>query len=263
MVTRPEVTSEESGSLLVPADNPIETVRSLAPRIRELASFNEVAGDVSSEITDALREAGIYSLLAPTVLGGGTTNGEIHPSALIEVIETLTAADGSTGWSVMAQMTGIGSWLALLPDEGVEVILRSADYRTAGQIPLVGRAVAVQGGYRVTGNFGFASGSSSAGWFFGGFVIHDEEGSPVVDSDGSKKWVMAILPRNQTDLKGGWDVLGLGPTASIDYGFTDAYVPAYMTHNGTLRRGDTLHRGGIRVVDLHRSLGRLLGPDAS
>src|SRR5699024_8040315 len=117
------------------AKDPLGFVRELAPRIRELAAEAELNGEVSCEITNALRDGGIYSLMSPSVIGGGTVNGEAHPSLLLDVIEELTVADGSTGWALMAQVTGTGTLHAVLPDEGLKMVLESEDFRTAGQIP--------------------------------------------------------------------------------------------------------------------------------
>ena len=37
-------------------------------------------------------------------------------------------------------------------------------------------------------------------------------------------------------------------TASVDYSFTDQFVPEHMTARGELYRGDTLHRAGYRLL---------------
>lgn len=230
------------------ATDPVGLVRSLAPRIRELAAEAEAAGVVSTEITDALRNGGIYSLMAPTAIGGGTTEGEAHPSLLLDVIEELAAADGSTGWAVMAQMTGTGTLLALLPDEGLELVLDSDNFRTAGQIPPSGSAVPVPGGYRISGTFGFASGSSAAGWFTSGLIVKDEHGQPILDNAGQRQFLVGLAPRSDTTLTGGWDVLGLVATASVDYAYEDVFLPEHLTSRGEVLRGDTLHQGGVRLL---------------
>jgi len=249
-----------NSSLRIPtAKDPLGLVRELAPRIRELAAEAERTGEVSAEITDALRDGGIYSLMSPTEIGGGTVEGEAHPSLLMDVIEELTVADGSTGWAVMAQMTGIGTLLALLPDEGLEAVLASDNFRTAGQIPPAGSAVPVEGGYRISGKYSFASGSNTAGWFSSGLIIKDEAGEPILDKDGAPQFRFGLAPREDTELKGGWDVLGLVATASVDYEFNDVVLPEHLVCSGELFRGDTLHRGGYRLFTTMGHTGVSLG----
>jgi len=242
-------TAGTSPSITLPrSSDPIGFVRALSPRIRELSAAAEALSVISPEITDALRDGGIYSLMVPTVIGGGDANGEVHPSTLIDVLEELTVADGSVGWAVMAQMTGIGTWFAIIPEAGLEILLASPDYRIAGQVPPTGKAVVTDGGYLVSGQFGFASGSSSAGWFMGGFKVVDADGKPVLDETGAPRTIVTVVPRERTELKGGWDVFGLRATASIDYAIPEQFVPDDLVAKGGILRGDTLHRGGVRLL---------------
>lgn len=222
----PTVADRTRPRRLPEATDPVAAVRALAPRIRAAAAGNEERRAVSEEITDALLHAGVFSLMAPVVVGGGVAGNEATPDVIIDTIEEMSAADASTGWATMAEMASIGTLLALLPDAGVDEILASDDFRIAGQIPMTGKAVQADGGYTVSGKFGFASGSASAGWFIGGFVVQDEQGNPLLDDKGQKQAMFALVPRSGTQLLGGWDVLGLVGTASVDYSFTDQFVPS-------------------------------------
>jgi len=229
--------------------DPLSFVRGLAPRIRELAGAAEAVSEIPAEITDALYDEGIYSLMIPTALGGGYAGGEEAPPALIiDVLEELSAADGSTGWAVMAPMSGMGTLLAILPDDGVDRVLHSGNYRTAGQIAPTGTAVKVEGGYRISGRFTFASGSPTANWFTGGFWLKDEDGEFVPGPSGPRQLVLGLVPRSGTSLDGGWDVLGFRATASVDYSFPEQFLPEELVTDGAVKRGDTFHRGGVRLL---------------
>jgi alkylation response protein AidB-like acyl-CoA dehydrogenase len=230
------------------AQDPVAFIRDLAPRIRKLAPEIERNGQVHAEITDALRDGGIFSLMAPVEVGGGAAGVEAHPSVIIDTIEELTVADASAGWATMAQMASVGTLLALLPDEGVRAVVESDDFRMAGQIPMTGKAVPADGGFTVSGRFSFASGSPSSGWFIGGFVVQTAEGEPIIDQDGQKQMMLALVPRSGTELLGGWDVLGLVGTASVDYSFTDQFVPEHLTSRGRVLRGSTLHHANVRLL---------------
>jgi hypothetical protein len=82
----------------------------------------------------------------------------------------------------------------------------------------------------------------------GGFIVKDQAGEPVLDTQGNKRFIVGLVPRNETQLLGGWDVLGLVATASIDYAFTDRFVPHRLVATGAVVRGDTLHRTAVRLL---------------
>src|SRR5204862_305806 len=71
--------------------------RSLAPRLREQAAENERLRRLSPETVDGLRSAGAFRLPMPAAWGGP----EVDILTQTEIIETLSAADGSAGWCAM------------------------------------------------------------------------------------------------------------------------------------------------------------------
>ena len=81
----------------------------------------------------------------------------------LDVIEQLAYADGSTGWT-----THIGGetpiLFGLLPRPTFDAIYaQGPDVIGAGSLAPKGRAVPVQGGYCLTGQWAFASGCQHAG----------------------------------------------------------------------------------------------------
>src|SRR5215510_3418821 len=82
----------------------------------------------------ALREAGLFALKLPAVLGGA----EADPVTQIEVIEAVSYIDPSTGWSFFIG-TGGGSLCAFLPDEAIEQMFRG------GRIPTLAGAFQIGG----------------------------------------------------------------------------------------------------------------------
>ena len=134
---------------LARAIDPLAEVRRLVPLIQERAADAEASGRIDDEVMKALVESGTMTLMVPANLGGG----EGEPSLLLDVIEELSWADGSTGWAVMASMTGLGTFTSVLPAAGAERILTSANFLMAGSVAPPGRAVRVSGGYRISGRF--------------------------------------------------------------------------------------------------------------
>jgi hypothetical protein len=74
---------------------------------------------------------------------------------------------------------------------------------------IAGKAVKVEGGYRISGRWPFASGSPFATWLGGMSVVSDSGGSAVLDSGGQPQRLLAIWPADQARLIDTWDGLGL------------------------------------------------------
>src|ERR1700722_17200706 len=75
----------------------LSDLRKLAPLITQHADEAERERRLSRPVVDGLVEAGIFKMLAPSALGGGGAS----PMEFCEVIEAVSALDGSTGWCVM------------------------------------------------------------------------------------------------------------------------------------------------------------------
>jgi indole-3-acetate monooxygenase len=82
------------------------------------------------------------------------------------------------------------------------------------------KSVAVEAGYKLSGRFGWGSGSSLARW-----VVVAEE---LSDRDG-KQWFRAyVVPKSDVDCDlESWKPMGLEATASVDYAISDKFVPIH------------------------------------
>src|SRR5205085_2759888 len=126
----------------------------------------ERARRVSADVLTKLAHAGLFRLCVPRALGGG----EADVMTLLGAIEETARADGSAGWVVMIGATTglVSSFLA--PDVAREIYGRD-DAITGGVVAPRGKAVAVDGGYRATGRWAFASGCQHSAWLMGGCLV--------------------------------------------------------------------------------------------
>ncbi|WP_433377964.1 acyl-CoA dehydrogenase family protein [Streptosporangium sp. CA-115845] len=225
---------------------PLDAVRRIVPLVIERADQAERDIRVDDEVMNRLVAAGTMTLMAPREYGGA----EAEPSVLIDVIQELSRADGSTGWAVMACMSGTGTMLTLLPEGGARAIAESPDPTCAGQAPPTGTARRVPGGFEVRGLFSFASGSTHAGWFLGGYRILDESGEPVLNATGRPSTAIGVVPRGGVELLGGWDVMGLVATGSYDYEVKPQFVEEkFLRVDGMdALRGGPLHTMGLKSL---------------
>lgn len=221
----------------------VQAAREMMPRIRGYAEQIEREGCLPGELVRALAEMGVFRMLAPRAIGGG----EIDPLTHFEVIEALSQADGSVGWcSVIGSG---GGWMSafLRRDVGYELIGRDPYFVLAGSLglPPGARAVAVDGGYRVSGRWAFASGCLHAKWLIGHTVVQDGD-APRLRPDGSPVTRVMVFPVTEARIIDTWAVMGLRGTGSNDFEVQDLFVPAERSfalfgeppyHDGPLYQG--------------------------
>lgn len=195
-----------------------EIARGLEPLIRAAEREMEDTRDVPETITDALYESGIYRAWLPKELGGL----EVHPIEWMECVEELSRINGSVGWLSLLHRGDTS-----IPVEEMQRILARGRWITAGNLGrAAGKAVKVEGGYRVSGRWPFSSGSPEATWFFGRSIVHGEDGEPVLNpADGQPAQLVAYFPAEDVILHDTWDGLGLRGSGSGDFEVVDAFVP--------------------------------------
>jgi alkylation response protein AidB-like acyl-CoA dehydrogenase len=196
----------------------LEAVRSAAPVIDEHLETIERDRLLPKEVVRALIDAGAFRMLVPRSLGGD----EIDPVTACEVIEELAIRDGAVGWCAMIGACN-GLFGGLLPRVGASEIYADRDVVLAGQFRPSGTAVQVDGGYRVTGRWPFASGIMHSTWLMGGCQIVTSSGA------GAGEPKLMFMPRGDATVLDTWHVGGLRGTGSHDFEANDVFVPASRT----------------------------------
>lgn len=191
--------------------------RELAPRIRSRAVEIEIARRIPLDLVAELRAAGFFRMLLPQSHGGL----EVEYPATIDVLAELAAADGATGWTVMIGCES-PQLLALLPRKTFdEIYAAGPDVIIAGAFAPQGRATPVDGGHRVTGRWGFASGCQHADWLFGNSAVVDPAAPPA----GPPSLRCALSPARDWAIHDTWRTAGLRGTGSHDIEALDLFVP--------------------------------------
>ena len=201
--------------------------RALEPLIREHAQALD-EGRIPLPLVDGLYEAGIFKAMLPREVGGL----EAEPVEWLQMIEELARMNASVGWLAFIQ-SGVG--LTFLDPERFERFRQRAGGRLMIAMSLGrlgGKAVKVEGGYRITGRWPFASGSPFATWLGGMSFVSDADGSPVLDASGQPQRLLAIWPADQARLIDTWDGLGLRGTGSGDFEISDLFVPEDQVNPG-------------------------------
>lgn len=203
-----------------PATALVDTAAALGPLIQASADQIEESRQLTPTIVNALAVAGFFRMTVPRALGGG----EIDPETIVRVIEEVSKADGSVGWAVMvAATTGMCSGL-LAEDAAREIFMHDPGANAGVCVIPNGHALAVDGGYRVTGRWAFASSCMHATWMGGACRIYDHD-SPRLDRDGNEETRFMFFPAAQCHIIDAWRVTGLRGTGSHDFCVSDVFVP--------------------------------------
>ena len=221
----------------------LDEIRTLVPLIEDAAASTEALGTMPASVADALRAAGLFDAGTPSSLGGR----EADIATLLEIFETSAYADGSTGWSLMANISSTAIASVFTSDDGAAAMYPDgASVIAAGMLGPVGVATEEGDGFRVTGKWQFGSGISNANWVGLGAMVH-RDGAPATTDSGMPYMVIAFVPRADVELDGGWDVMGLVGTGSFDY-HADVHVPAALVFpllEAQAQRGGPMYQLGI------------------
>jgi len=194
------------------SDSVLDKIRAMAPAIAARGDEIEQGRRLPTDLVEKLSTAGCFRAMVPASHGGqGLTFAE-----QLLVIRELARADGSVGWTVM-----IGSSapvvLGLLPRSSFDQIYaKGPDVILGGAFNPKGVATPVDGGYRVSGRWSFASGCQHCHWFVAHCMVDDGRMPPVR---------MMVLPPSDVEIADTWYVSGLCGTGSHDFVVDDDFVP--------------------------------------
>ena len=193
-----------------------EAVRTLATPIADRREEIERVRRLPPDVLDELLTAGCFRMLVPRSHGGI----ELELPAYLQAIEELARADGSVGWTVM-----IGSMAPVLfgklPRTTFDALyVNGPDVIGGGAFNPTGMATPTDGGFRVTGQWAFASGCDHCHWFLAHCIVDDGREPPMR---------MMVLPRADVEIKDTWSVSGLRGTGSHDFVVNDVFVPDERT----------------------------------
>ncbi|GAA2868662.1 acyl-CoA dehydrogenase [Actinoplanes cyaneus] len=185
----------------------------LAPVLTEYAAWNEENRRIHDTVVEALTEAGLFRLRVPVADGGY----ECDASTMVAVATELARADASAAWTV--SVGWITSWMAaLFPPEVRAEVFADADVRTCGTLSPSAGAEPVDGGFLVTGKWGFVSGAPHSQWQI--LVA-------MAPGPGGDPWpVMALAPLSDLKVVDDWHTSGLRGSGSITTIADNLFVPA-------------------------------------
>jgi 3-hydroxy-9,10-secoandrosta-1,3,5(10)-triene-9,17-dione monooxygenase len=198
----------------------LERARAIAPDLATERTAANERRDIDPEVIARIDRAGLFNILKPRAFGGY----EMDPRVFHEVQNIFAEQCMSTAWvyGVLSIQVFI---LALLDPraqrdiwgDGSETALACSSFFPKGSVEVV------PGGYRVTGQWPFASGSSFCRWATIGSLV------PAADPDAPPIWKLFIVPAEDYTLVDTWRTFGLRATGSNDVRVDGAFVPEHRT----------------------------------
>lgn len=199
-------------------DEILENARLLVPWLSEHSGEIEKERRLPTTVVERLREAGVFRMNMPKSWGGP----EMTSMQQVEVLEELARGDASVGWCAMIGCDS-GLFSGYLEDEVARRLYPRLDMVQAGWVLPMGQAEPTSGGYRVSGHWRFASGSTHCDRLDAGCLIV-KNGEPVLDDDGRPEWRLMIAQPEDYEILDNWRTTGLAGSGSNDYRVTDLFV---------------------------------------
>jgi 3-hydroxy-9,10-secoandrosta-1,3,5(10)-triene-9,17-dione monooxygenase len=211
---------EGSKSARTIAPEPAELVvraRALIPVLAGRSVEQKQRRGILPETIAEMQAAGFFRVLQPRRWGGY----EMDLGTFYDIEMALGEGDMSSGWTY--GVLGVVSWFLGVMDDRAAQEVWGHDTTTlicSSTMP-AGKAMAVDGGFRLAGHWRYASGCEHCGWALLGGMVHADNTAP--------DWHFFLVPRRDYQTVDTWQVAGLQGTGSIDVILDDVFVPAYRT----------------------------------
>ncbi len=209
---------QTSNNIIPSPEKLYQLARDLQQTLRNRAEDTAKLRRLSDETIQDFKDLGFFKILQPIRWGGY----EMDPIVFYKVTGIIAEACMTSAW--VFSVVAVHNWQISVFGEQAQqdvwgednTVLISSSYAPKGI------AVAEEGGYRVSGEWDWSSGSDHCNWFFGGAVLDP--------SLGFESFVTLLIPREDYEIVDNWHVYGLKGTGSKRIKVTDAFVPNYRIH---------------------------------
>jgi 3-hydroxy-9,10-secoandrosta-1,3,5(10)-triene-9,17-dione monooxygenase len=217
------VAMHDRNKVIPTAEELVARARAMIPGLKERAKACTAARNVPAETVAEMQAAGFFKVLQPKRWGGY----EMNPNVYFDILRTLAEGCMSSAW--IYGVIGCHPYeLALFHDEAQQDVwgednstLVSSTYQPVGQVERT------EGGFYLSGRWGFSSGSMHCKWVLLGALIWPEGGP----GSGPPDMRTFLLPRSDYQvIEGTWETFGLQGTGSFDIVVDKAFVPEHRTH---------------------------------
>lgn len=205
----------------VTADDLIAKARAMIPSLNAREDAAEAARQVPDESIAEMRGAGLFRSFQPARYGGY----ELDLDLLLAMGAELARGCGSSAW--VGNLAMVHQWMISgFPEQAQDDIwgdtpTGNPDAIALGTYAAAAEATPVEGGFRITGKWPFASGCDHGDWALLGarFPADAEGGKPVPG--------LVLVPRGDYAIVDDWHAVGLAATGSKTITCEDLFVPSH------------------------------------
>ena len=215
-----------------------------AGRLAERAQEAEASRTVLSASVQEAEVAGFFGMIAPVGVGG--QGGSF--SEFMDVVRRMANGCASSAWTL--SFLALHAWM--VAKFGSEA---QAEFFRDGKMPMApaplaptGKAEPVEGGYRVSGRWEWATGINHADWV----LVNGIDSSTGIPR-------FCALPIDEVIVEDNWQMSGMAATGSKAVVVDDKFVPEHMTLSAVHMAagsspGDALHAGSTLTYPLRAVL---------
>ncbi|WP_298670329.1 acyl-CoA dehydrogenase family protein [uncultured Sphingomonas sp.] len=217
----------------------IRRTTALKPLLAAHAAECERARHPIESVWNEIRKTGCFYHFIPKKYGGL----EFDADSFIDAMLPLSEGCPSTGW-VTAFCVEHNWMLTQFPEQFQDEVFGTLD---GDRVPYViapgatappGKAVKVDGGYRITGRWKWGTGVMHSDWVLVANMIVDGPANVVL---------FCALPTEQVTVLDTWHIDGMEGTGSHDLLIEDVFIPEHRTMDMAEMRAGTAH--GSRLYD--------------
>jgi len=192
----------------------LEAINALQPQFRKRAEQARRERRVPMENIQALQDAGFFLALQPRAWGGH----ELDPQDFFRMQCSIAEGCMSTAWA--SGIVAVHAFQLALMDKRAQQDVWGDDIHTrvsSSYAPL-GKVEPAEGGFRLSGRWGWSSGCDHCTWVLLGAIVPGE---------GYRTF---LVPKADYSIEDTWHSMGLQGTGSNDIIVDDVFVPDYRTH---------------------------------
>lgn len=205
----------------ITADDLLARARAMAPALRMREDAAETARQVSAQTIAEMRDAGLFRAFQPVRYGGY----ELDPDLLLRMGTELARGCGSSAW--IGNLAMVHQWMiAGFPEQAQDDIwgdtaTGNADAIALGTYAAAAEAIPVEGGFRISGKWPFASGCDHGDWALLGAKF------PAADGGDNPVPGLVLVPRGEYDIFDDWHAVGLAASGSKMITCDNLFVPGH------------------------------------
>jgi 3-hydroxy-9,10-secoandrosta-1,3,5(10)-triene-9,17-dione monooxygenase len=221
----------------------VQRARALAPKLRERAVKAERDRNIPRESVEEYIDAGLMRTIMPKRWDGYEHDHEV---AFDIAIELGRSTCGSSAWCLnyLSDHAGI---LAHFPDEAQhDVWSENRDACIATSAAPTGKAKVASGGYRLDGQWSWASGIRHSQWIMiGGLIFREGEHHPDMR--------LFLVPTSDLEVLDTWYCAGLRGSGSHTVALDDLFVPEHRSVSFSTLRDAVSPGSKINIAPIYRT----------